>query len=169
MSALLGGVVLIGAPLTVLVFLAIPAETFALLIGQSALLVFVAGGVVAVLVLVRSRSGGGAVYPIDMHANGWSMSSTRRHENGHARVGRALGCTMRVVMNDNGRAYTRTVSGPPLTPAQHAAIAFGGEAAAGSGGCGTDRRIAESYLRRVPGRERGAARREAWRIARRYA
>lgn len=109
-------------------------------------------------------------FPMDTHPNGWSMASTIRHENGHANVGRALGCTMQVVVNDGrGNAYTRVVSAPRLTPAQWAAIAYGGEAAAGSDGCSTDRKIAEWRLRRAPAAERAAARDEAWRIARRYA
>jgi hypothetical protein len=109
-------------------------------------------------------------FPMDRHPNGWSMASTIRHENGHANVGRSLGCTMQVVINDGrGNAYTRIVSGPRLTPVQLAAISLGGRAAAGPGGCETDMKHVEMYLGRVPGRERPAARREAWRIARRHA
>lgn len=164
MSAILGGVVLIGAPLTVLVFLAMPADAFAFLVGQGALLVLAVLIVAAVVAMTRRAAGGGAAYPI-AHASGYSRSFVRRHENGHARVARALGCSARVDL-DAGKTY---VYDDHLPPVKRAAISYGGEAAAGSGGCGTDRRIAESYLRQVPGHERGAARREAWRIARRYA
>jgi hypothetical protein len=131
--------------------------------------VVVVAGVLLLLAGHTSR-GGGQQFARDMHPNGWSMASTRRHENGHANVGRALGCSMQVVLDDGrGNAYTRIVSGPPLRPAELAAIAYGGEAAAGSGGCGTDRRNAEAALSRLPWPERGRARSEAWRIARRYA
>jgi hypothetical protein len=146
MGAVLGGVVLLGAPLTVLVFLAMPVDVAAPMVGWTAF--------VAVVV---------AAYPIE-HASGWSNSHVRRHERGHVNVARALGCYARVDI-ERGETY---VDDGHLPPVKRAAIAFGGEAAAGSGGCGRDRGLAEAHLRQVPGRERGAARREAWRIARRY-
>jgi hypothetical protein len=159
MGAVLGGVVLIGAPLTVLVFLAMPVDVAAPMVGWTA---FVAV-VVAVVAALVSRSRGGAAYPIE-HASGWSNSHVRRHERGHVNVARALGCYARVDI-ERGETY---VDDGHLPPVKRAAIAFGGEAAAGSGGCGRDRGLAEAHLRQVPGHERGAARREAWRIARRY-
>jgi hypothetical protein len=164
MGAVLGGVVLIGAPLTVLVFLAVPVDAFAFLVGQSALLGTAVLVVVAVLAMVRGASSGGTAYPI-AHASGYSRSHVRRHENGHARVARALGCSARVDL-DAGATYIRDEHLPPV---QRAAISYGGEAAAGPSGCGYDRADADALLGTLPARERGAARREAWRIARRYA
>lgn len=111
----------------------------------------------------------GESFAFDSHPSGWARSKVTAHENGHVRVARALGCSARVVNIDGRRPYAQIISGPPLTPAQHAAIAFGGEAAAGSGGCGKDRGKAEAALRALPWAARGAARAEAWRIARRYA
>lgn len=95
---------------------------------------------------------------------GWSDKHVDAHEQGHANVAKAIGCRTRREGNE-----TVVVSGPPLTPAQHAAIAYGGKARAGSGGHGEDDRLAEQHLKRLPPSERGAARREAKRIARRYA
>jgi len=102
------------------------------------------------------------------HGSGHSMSHVRRHENGHRNVARALGCNGKVVITED-EAYFQITSGPALTPAEHAAIAYGGRAAAGGRGCEQDDRLAEQHLRQVPWSQRGQARAEAKRIARRHA
>lgn len=98
------------------------------------------------------------VHPIDMHPSGHSMAHVRRHENGHARVARALGGSARVDLKA-GVTYTYGW----FTPTQHAAISLGGRAAAGPSGCGYDDADVRAYVRQ------GANRAEAWRIAKRYA
>ena len=166
MSAVLGGLVLLGAPLTVLVFLAVPADMATPFVTMTGLLALLVGGVALAVTgaFVRRTSGGGSAYPID-HASGYSRSFVRRHENGHARVARALGASAHVDL-DAGETY---IGDGHLPPVQRAAIAYGGEAAAGSSGCGTDRQIADAHLSCLPGAQRSAAKREAWQIARRYA
>jgi hypothetical protein len=94
---------------------------------------------------------------------GWSAGHVRRHEERHLRVAQALGCTARIEY-DGDRPVCRVISGPPLTPAQHAAIAYAG----GPGGHEDDHDIAEGHLRKLPASQRAAARAEAKRIARRY-
>jgi hypothetical protein len=110
MGAVLGGVVLLGAPLTVLVFLAMPVDVAAPMVGWTA---FVAV-VVAVVAALVSRSRGGAAYPIE-HASGWSNSHVRRHERGHVNVARALGCYARVDI-ERGETYVADGHLPPVPP-----------------------------------------------------
>src|SRR5690349_14564696 len=100
---------------------------------------------------------------------GWSDRHIDEHERGHENVARALKCRTRRVAGRGGVPEVEIVSGPPLTPIEHAAIAYGGQVRAGRGGHEKDDRLAEQHLRRLPWSERGAARREAKRIARRYA
>lgn len=106
-----------------------------------------------------------AAYPIAKHHTGWSMSHVRRHERGHYRVARALGCSAKVDLN-RGATY---VEDDHCTPTEKAAISYGGWAAAGSNGCQHDFNDVDQYLRQVPWSQRGAARSEAKRIARKYA
>jgi hypothetical protein len=114
-----------------------------------------------------NRTSAGPRYNLT-HGSGHSMSHVRRHENGHRRVARALGCDGEVVITKD-EAYFQITSARPLTPIEDAAISYGGRAAAGSGGHEQDDADAETILRQVPWSQRGAARAEARRIARRYA
>jgi hypothetical protein len=87
MGAILGGVVLIGAPLTVLVFLAVPADAFAFLVGQSALLVLVVLVVVAGWHLVTSSDAFSGRAPFGSGDEHWtSREDVQRHEDGHAKL-----------------------------------------------------------------------------------
>jgi hypothetical protein len=99
-----------------------------------------------------------AVHPIDPHPSGHSWAHVRRHENGHARVCRALGGRARV---DLKAGETHTWG--RFTPTEHAAISYGGRAAAGPSGCQFDDADIDHYV------SQGADRSAAWRIARRYA
>ena len=93
---------------------------------------------------------------------GWPDKHAQRHEEGHARVARALGYRVDV-HRDHVFVHGRQ------DPVHGAAIAYGGQERAGRGGHEQDDRIAEDYLRQLPRSQRGAARREAKRLARRYA
>lgn len=123
--------------------------------------------VVGALVLAGARVSRSvaASYPIGGH--GHSAAHAAKHEHGHRRVAEALGGRVRVHLGDRPR--TEILSGPALTPAEHAAIAYGGHVAAGPAGCEQDHAIARAHLAQLPRSERAAAEREAWRIARRYA
>lgn len=95
-------------------------------------------------------------------AAGWPDRHSRRHEEGHARVARKLGYRVDV------HADHVFVHGKQ-DPIHGAAICYGGRVRAGRGGHEEDEKIAEEYLRQLPRAERAAARREAKRLARRYA
>lgn len=94
---------------------------------------------------------------------GWSDRHVDEHEKGHRNVARALGYR---AVTRGGATY---VDDRQATPTERAAIAYGGRARAGHGGHEGDNRIAEAALRELPWSQRGAARREAQRIARRHA
>jgi hypothetical protein len=93
-----------------------------------------------------------------LHGSGWPEAHVRRHENGHARVARALGRSATVNLR-KGETYVYGRG----TPIEEAAIDYGGWAAAGYGGHELDFSAARS--RGLSWAEDAQARR----IARRYA
>lgn len=125
----------------------------------------IAAMIVAVFAAGAARAGR-AAFPISAHRSGFTRGHVRRHEEGHARVARGLGCKVHVDLDEG---VTTVVSGPPLTAIEHAAIAYGGQVRAGRGGHGEDDRIAQRHLKTLPRSERRAAQAEAKKIARRYA
>lgn len=128
---------------------------------------------VAACVLVTTwvgRQGIGSAVRNLSPGNGYGRSLATRHENGHAKVARALGCSVRFIRDEHGVPIaTEVVSGPRLTDIQEAAIDLGGWAAAGSRGTGDDWSHAKARFAGLSVAERDRRMAEAWKLAKRYA
>lgn len=171
MGAVLGGVVLIGAPLSVLVLLAVPADTFAFLAGQGALLVLAVLMVAAVVVYFRTM-GERAMRTHRFHVDaGTAPEDAIDHEVAHADKGDQFGGrTVQGRVYPNGSGYVDVRLPRRATLAQHVAVDMAG--ARGEGGnfwtsphARGDRANAAWRVAHLPADERDRVYREAERLA----
>jgi hypothetical protein len=152
MGAVLGGVVLIGAPLTVLVFLAVPADMAAPLVALLGTIGLVVGALLAVI------AGGAPAKAIE-------------HEVAHADKGAQFGGrTVEGRVYPDGSGYVDVRLPRRATVAQHVAVDMAGARGEGasfwtSPHARGDRANAASRVAHLPDAERTQVYREAERLA----
>lgn len=93
--------------------------------------------------------------------------SQRRHEEKHVRVARALGHDAHITLDRNGEVCARVTYRHDPSPVERAAIALASSDEP-TADTRRDRAMAEAALSEVPWSQRGKARREAERLARKH-
>jgi hypothetical protein len=171
MGAVLGGVVLIGAPLTVLVFLAVPADMAAplvALLGTTGLVVGALLAVIAYVAAMGERAMRTHRYRIDA---GGAPAKAIEHEVAHADKGAQFGGrTVEGRVYPDGSGYVDVRLPRRATVAQHVAVDMAGARGEGasfwtSPHARGDRANAASRVAHLPDAERTQVYREAERLA----